>query len=50
MDEVFIIMICLPVFMPTSNAPGFDPFRFGVRFLVSIEMDSSLSPSACCSS
>jgi tripartite ATP-independent transporter DctM subunit len=44
MDGVSIMMICLPVFMPLSNALGFDPVWFGVLFLVNIELGQLTPP------
>ena len=44
MDGVSIMMICLPVFMPISNALGFDPIWFGVLFLINIEMGQMTPP------
>jgi tripartite ATP-independent transporter DctM subunit len=44
MDGVAIMMICLPVFMPISNALGFDPIWFGVLFLINIEMGQMTPP------
>jgi tripartite ATP-independent transporter DctM subunit len=44
MDGVSIMMICLPVFMPISNALGFDPVWFGVLFLINIEMGQLTPP------
>ncbi len=44
MDGVSIMMICLPVFMPISNALGFNPIWFGVLFLINIEMGQLTPP------
>jgi len=44
MDGVSIMMICLPVFMPVSNALGFDPIWFGALFLINIEMGQLTPP------
>jgi tripartite ATP-independent transporter DctM subunit len=44
MDGVSIMMICLPVFMPLSNALGFDPVWFGVLFLINIELGQLTPP------
>ena len=44
MDGVSIMMICLPVFMPISNALGFDPIWFGALFLINIEMGQLTPP------
>lgn len=44
MDAISIMMICLPVFMPISNALGFDPVWFGVLFLINIEMGQLTPP------
>ena len=44
MDGVSIMMICLPVFMPISNALGFDPIWFGVLFLINIELGQLTPP------
>ena len=44
MDGVSIMMICLPVFMPISNALGFDPIWYGALFLINIEMGQLTPP------
>ena len=44
MDSVAMMMICLPVFMPISNALGFDPVWFGILFLINVEMGQMTPP------
>jgi tripartite ATP-independent transporter DctM subunit len=44
MDSVAMMMICMPVFMPISNALGFDPVWFGILFLINVEMGQMTPP------
>jgi tripartite ATP-independent transporter DctM subunit len=44
METVSIMMICLPVFMPISNALGFDPIWFCVLMLINLEMGQMTPP------
>jgi tripartite ATP-independent transporter DctM subunit len=44
METVSIMMICLPVFMPISNALGFDPVWFGILMLINLEMGQITPP------
>lgn len=38
LDEIGIILLCVPVFMPMIGAFGFDPVWFGVLFLITAQM------------
>ncbi|SFL94856.1 TRAP transporter large permease [Marinobacter zhejiangensis] len=38
LDEIGIILLCVPVFMPIIHAFGFDPIWFGVLFLITAQM------------
>lgn len=38
LDEIGIILLCVPVFIPIINAFGFDPLWFGVLFLITAQM------------
>jgi tripartite ATP-independent transporter DctM subunit len=38
LDEIGIILLCVPVFMPIVRLLGFDPLWFGVRFMVTAQM------------
>ncbi|WP_417545477.1 TRAP transporter large permease [Marinobacter sp.] len=38
LDEIGIILLCVPVFMPIISAFGFDPVWFGVLFLITAQM------------
>jgi len=38
LDEIGIILLCVPVFMPIIGAFGFDPVWFGVLFLITAQM------------
>jgi tripartite ATP-independent transporter DctM subunit len=44
MESVSIMMICLPIFMPISNALGFDPVWFGILTLINLEMGQITPP------
>ncbi|KMQ73302.1 TRAP transporter large permease [Marinobacter subterrani] len=38
LDEIGIILLCVPVFLPVINALDFDPLWFGVLFLITAQM------------
>jgi tripartite ATP-independent transporter DctM subunit len=38
LDEIGIILLCVPVFMPIISVLGFDPVWFGVLFLITAQM------------
>ncbi len=38
LDEIGIILLCVPVFLPIIEFLGFDPLWFGIVFLVSAQM------------
>ncbi|MGP5326995.1 TRAP transporter large permease [Vreelandella titanicae] len=38
LDEIGIILLCVPVFLPIINAFQFDPVWFGVLFLITAQM------------
>lgn len=38
LDEIGIILLCVPVFIPIINTLGFDPIWFGVLFLITAQM------------
>lgn len=38
MDDVVIIMVCTPIYLPIVTALGFDPLWFGVLFLININI------------
>lgn len=38
LDEIGIILLCVPVFLPIIDAFGFDPLWFGVLFLITAQM------------
>ena len=43
-DQIAIIMIAVPIFMPISNALGFDPVWMGLLMLISISLGLLTSP------
>jgi tripartite ATP-independent transporter DctM subunit len=43
-DQVSMMMITLPIFMPIVNALGIDPVWFGVLFLICMQMGLLLPP------
>ena len=43
MDQLAIIMITIPIFMPLINALGFDPVWFGTMYLLNMEI-ATVSP------
>lgn len=38
LDEIGIILLCVPVFLPIINTLGFDPLWFGVLFMITAQM------------
>lgn len=38
LDEIGIILLCVPVFLPIVNVLGFDPLWFGVLFMITAQM------------
>ena len=44
MDQVAIMMITLPIFMPVVNALGFHPVWFGVLYLLNMEIATTSPP------
>lgn len=38
LDEIGIILLCVPVFLPIIKALGFDPLWFGVLFMITAQM------------
>lgn len=38
LDEIGIILLCVPVFLPIINALDFDPLWFGVLFMITAQM------------
>ncbi len=34
LDEIGIIFLCVPIFLPIITALGFDPVWFGILFLI----------------
>ncbi|WP_373050971.1 TRAP transporter large permease [Thalassovita aquimarina] len=38
LDEIGIILLCVPVFLPIIGALGFDPLWFGVLFMITAQM------------
>ena len=38
LDEIGIILLCVPVFLPIVNALGHDPLWFGVLFMITAQM------------
>jgi tripartite ATP-independent transporter DctM subunit len=43
-DQVSMMMITLPIFMPVVQALGVDPIRFGVMFLICMQLGLLLPP------
>lgn len=43
-DQVSIMMLTLPIFMPLALTIGFDPVWFGIVILLAIEMSSTTPP------
>ncbi len=46
LDEMGIILLCVPVFLPVIDFLEFDRLWFGILFLVSAQMATSPRPSA----
>lgn len=44
LDEIGIILLCVPIFLPIIKALGFDPVWFGILFLVNAQMDYITPP------
>ncbi len=44
MDQIAIIMITVPVFIPVINALEFDPFLFGVLMLINLQIALTTPP------
>jgi len=44
LDEVGIILLCTPIFVPIITELGFDPIWFGILFLVNAQMDYITPP------
>ena len=38
LDELGIILLCVPVFLPIVNALGYDPLWFGILFMITAQM------------
>lgn len=38
LDEIGIILLCVPVFLPIVKTLGFDPLGFGVLFMITAQM------------
>jgi TRAP-type mannitol/chloroaromatic compound transport system permease large subunit len=43
-DQVSMMMITLPIFMPLVNSLGIDPVWFGVMFLICMQLGLLLPP------
>jgi tripartite ATP-independent transporter DctM subunit len=44
LDEIGIILLCVPIFLPIIKALHFDPVWFGILFLVNAQMDYITPP------
>jgi len=44
LDEIGIILLCVPIFLPIIEALNFDPIWFGILFLVNAQMDYITPP------
>ena len=44
LDEIGIILLCVPIFLPIITDLGFDPVWFGILFLVNAQMDYITPP------
>jgi TRAP-type mannitol/chloroaromatic compound transport system permease large subunit len=44
LDEIGIILLCVPIFLPIVTDLGFDPVWFGILFLVNAQMDYITPP------
>ncbi len=44
LDEIGIILLCVPIFLPIVTSMGFDPVWFGILFLVNAQMNYITPP------
>ena len=44
LDEIGIILLCVPIFSPIIQMLGFDPIWFGIIFLINAQMDYITPP------
>lgn len=44
LDEIGIILLCVPIFLPIIKELGFDPVWFGILFLINAQMDYITPP------
>ena len=44
LDEIGIILLCVPIFLPIIKALNFDPVWFGILFLINAQMDYITPP------
>jgi len=44
LDEIGIILLCVPIFSPIIKMLGFDPIWFGILFLINAQMDYITPP------
>jgi TRAP-type C4-dicarboxylate transport system permease large subunit len=44
MDEVAIMLMMLPIYMPIVHALGFNPLRFLILYLINMEMGLTTPP------
>ena len=44
LDEIGIILLCVPIFLPIIKTVGFDPVWFGILFLVNAQMNYITPP------
>ena len=44
LDEIGIILLCVPIFLPIIKSVGFDPVWFGILFLVNAQMNYITPP------
>jgi tripartite ATP-independent transporter DctM subunit len=44
LDEIGIILLCVPIFLPIIKELGFDPIWFGILFLINAQMDYITPP------
>ncbi|MCB2171049.1 MAG: TRAP transporter large permease subunit [Deltaproteobacteria bacterium] len=44
LDEIGIILLCVPIFIPIITELGFDPVWFGILFLINAQMDYITPP------
>jgi tripartite ATP-independent transporter DctM subunit len=44
LDEIGIILLCVPIFLPIIQAFHFDPIWFGILFLINAQMDYITPP------